>query len=205
MTLACDCGQAFVAPEDRQKCRACVAEADLDRAYQQRDAAQSALSIRYAMRREIEGKLGMVSGEANDESLRRGLEAIQALENEREEQRLRADSLDAACRSLHDRLTAAELLAIARADEVSDAWTAFAELQLVARAALKGGTREMANLGAALAVTPEDLTARHDVRVRVVALREGAAKGKRAFNVTPVRQEIWDWLLAMADELEEAK
>ena len=49
---------------------------------EERDAAQSALTVRYAMRREIEAKLGMVSGEANDESLRRGLEAIRALEAE---------------------------------------------------------------------------------------------------------------------------
>jgi len=89
-------------------------KADLDRAYQQRDAAQSALTVRYAMRREIEAKLGMVSGEANDESLRRGLEAIRALElraekAERERDEARAQLLREAATTT--RLTAYRILA----------------------------------------------------------------------------------------------
>ena len=81
---------------------------------EERDAAQSALTVRYAMRREIEAKLGMVSGEANDESLRRGLEAIRALElraekAERERDEARAQLLREAATTT--RLTAYRILA----------------------------------------------------------------------------------------------
>ena len=92
-------------------------KADLDRAYQQRDAAQSALTVRYAMRREIEAKLGMVSGEANDESLRRGLEAIRALE-------LRAEKAEREGDEMKKRLLAGDInVVLGNGDMVDAGWT----------------------------------------------------------------------------------
>ncbi len=52
---------------------------------------------------------------------------------------------------------------------------------------------------AALASTPVLALATVRQAARAEALREAADKGERAFNVTPLRREIWDWLRGLAE------